>query len=228
MSIADALAQINAFKGKSLALTVDSLETALVDVNLEQARTVLEAFSISSSLMTAAAAVKQASAQIDVVIHAIGIACSLPYLLAEDEEIESTSLGAGNAHSDFDLVTNKRIAEFKFVNWQGGSESIRKKTLFADYVKLASDPTHKAKYLYLLRTDIPLKFLRGRSNVYRILDKNNRMREHFQSNFGDQYETVGDFYRDYADKIQLVSLPDIVPALNVLTNIIEPSEDTSL
>ena len=53
-------------------------------------------------------------------------------LLAAAADIKRAS-----AQSDFDLVMDKRITEFKFINWQGGSKAVRKKTLFEDYVKLA-------------------------------------------------------------------------------------------
>ena len=50
--------------------------------------------------------------QVNVVIHALGILISLPYLLEDDEEIQSLSLGAGNTGRRYDLETDRRVAEF--------------------------------------------------------------------------------------------------------------------
>lgn len=43
----------------------------------------------------------------------------LPHILEPDERVESVSLGAGNTGRDFDLETNVRVAEFKFIHWRG-------------------------------------------------------------------------------------------------------------
>lgn len=58
---------------------------------------------------------KAFAGQIDVLVHAVGILVGLPYVLEDDEEIESLSLGAGSSGRDHDLVTNTRVGEFKFV-----------------------------------------------------------------------------------------------------------------
>src|SRR5437763_738243 len=157
--IDDALRQIERFRGSSLAQTIASIETRLKRATNKDAMAVNAAVHVDKSLIASAAQVKRASAQIDVVIHTAGILYSLPYLLGEEEIVKSVSLGAGNAGSDFDLVTNQRIAEFKFIYWQGGSESVRKKTFFQDYFKLIRDQSQRAKYFYLLNTEIPLRFL---------------------------------------------------------------------
>ncbi len=139
MRIQDAVSQINQFKESSLADTVANIESSLSQVGAGDVLRICETFPIGQELLSAAADIKRASAQINVIIHAVGIIYSLPYILEETEVIESVSLGAGSANSGFDLVTDKQIAEFKFINWQGGSEAVRKKTLFEDYVKLARE-----------------------------------------------------------------------------------------
>jgi hypothetical protein len=47
-----------------------------------------------------------------------------PHVLEDDEHVEHLSLGAGNTRCPFDLETDRRVAEFKFVNWRAGPESI--------------------------------------------------------------------------------------------------------
>jgi hypothetical protein len=63
---------------------------------------------------------KQVAGQINVVIHALVILLCLPHILKDHEVIEYVSLGAGNTARAFDLETNQRVAEFKFIRWQGG------------------------------------------------------------------------------------------------------------
>lgn len=54
------------------------------------------------------------------IMHAAGIMVALPWILESGEIVESLSLGAGNTGRDHDLETNRRIAEFKFIDWRGG------------------------------------------------------------------------------------------------------------
>ena len=100
--------------------------------------------------------IKRLAGEIHVVIHALGILLCLPHILKTGEIVESVSLGAGNTGKAFDLETNRRIAEFKFIRWQGGAEMIRQNALFKDFYLMAEHSTHKEKYLYVLGTEIPL------------------------------------------------------------------------
>jgi hypothetical protein len=59
------------------------------------------------------------------------------HILRPGEVIDCVSLGAGNTGRAFDLETNLRIAEFKFIHWQGGPESIRQNSLFKDFYEMA-------------------------------------------------------------------------------------------
>jgi hypothetical protein len=70
-------------------------------------------------VLGAAGLIKQLAGQINVVIHALGIL--LCHILRPGEVIDYVSLGAGNSGRAFGLETNQRIAEFKFVHWQGGA-----------------------------------------------------------------------------------------------------------
>jgi hypothetical protein len=75
-------------------------------------------------------------------------------LLDESKIIQGLSFGVGKAGADFGLVTNRRIAEFKFIKWQRGSETESKKTLFQDYYKLVHEDTEKRKFMYVLNTEL--------------------------------------------------------------------------
>ena len=61
----------------------------------------------------------------------------LPHTLEARGAVEYVSLGAGNTGREFDLETNRRIAEFKFIHWRGGAESIRQNQLFKDFYLVA-------------------------------------------------------------------------------------------
>jgi hypothetical protein len=75
-------------------------------------------------LFEAARSIKRAAAQIDVVLHALGIIVLLPAILEDDEVVESLSLGAGNSEAQrFDLETSHRVAEFTFIEWKGNDNT---------------------------------------------------------------------------------------------------------
>lgn len=86
---------------------------------------VLTTSGAKAEVLGAAALIKHLAGQINVVIHALGILLCLPHILRPGEVIDYVSLGAGNTGRAFDLETNHRIAEFKFIRWQVWQESIR-------------------------------------------------------------------------------------------------------
>ena len=224
MAIEDAISLVSRFKGGDLTGTVGRFEGKLCGADI--ARVIAENSSggISRELLMAAADVKQASAQIDVVIHAAGILFALPYILQPGEIVENVSLGAGNAGSDFDLETDQRIAEFKFIHWQGGAEAMRKKTLFQDFYKLAREQTRKKKILYLLNTDIPRRFLAGNRQIRLVLDRNRRLADDFEKRYSSRYRTVGEYYQDHRNDVQLVNLVEVVPGFQAFAAGIQAAE----
>ena len=214
MAIQDAISQVSQFKSDSLTETIASIESHLTQASIAQVLAVNQSLDIGHELLIAVAAVKLASAQINVVVHAVGILYALPHILRQDEVVEGLSLGAGRAGGDFDLVTDRRIAEFKFIHWQVGAEAVRKKTLFQDFFKLAREKTDKEKYIYLLNTEIPLRFLRGRSQVRKLLDRNKRLLDDFDARYGRHYRTVGEYFEAHEEAVQLVNLAKVVPGFD--------------
>ncbi len=85
---------------------------------------------ITASLLDSAFILKEVAGQINVIVHAVGILIALPHILREGEVIQSLSLGAGNTGKAFDLETDWRVAEFKFIQWRGG-QSQSGKILFS-------------------------------------------------------------------------------------------------
>src|SRR4051812_17897933 len=124
---------LNRFAGDVLSERIAALERTFVGSATADVQSRLTASYVSHDLLAAAQVLKRTAGQIHVIIHAVGILLCLPHLLSPDERVESLSLGAGNTGRAFDLETSERVAEFKFINWQGGSETIRQNALFKDF-----------------------------------------------------------------------------------------------
>lgn len=221
MAIADSISRVEQFKGRSLTRKIAEIEFQLPGGGLAQVTDANGVFGISQELLVAAAAVKKASAQIDVVIHAVGILYALPYILRDSEVVEGLSLGAGSARSDFDLVTDQRIAEFKFIRWQEKGNAVRNKSLFQDFFRLAREDTEKERCLYLLQSAIPLHFLRGGRDILRVLDRNRRLTDDFRTRYDGIYRTVGEYYRAHKDTVRIVDLTESVPGFDAFMSVFE-------
>ena len=137
------------FTGPDLTQTLRNIETAVLGLSTDGCVELLKEIGANQEALAAAAEIKRLAAQIDVTIHALGILSCLPHILEPGERVEYVSLGAGNTGREFDLETNFRVAEFKFIRWRGGPESIRQNQVFKDFFTLAESNTAKRKYLYL-------------------------------------------------------------------------------
>jgi len=166
---------------------------------------------IDEAMLVGAITIKSLAGQIDVVIHAVGILVSLPHILRRNEKIESLSLGAGNTGRDHDLVTDRRIAESKFIDWRGGPESIRQNAIVIDLFKLATAKTARHKYTYVLGLEHPERFLAGRRAISSVLSRNQAVAARFKKLYGDQFGTVADHAKYIRDQVELVDLRDVVP-----------------
>jgi hypothetical protein len=162
--------------------------------------------------LEAAFELKRSVSELNTFIHAVGIIASLPHLLRSGEVIESVSLGAGNTGKDFDLETNLRVAEFKFITWKG-NDAVRQDSLFADLVKLCLHPSDKQKFLYLTGADLALRFLEGRRAIESVLSRRAKILAAFHNRFASGFKTVGEFYRCDFNCVRLVDLHDVVPGL---------------
>ncbi|MGW1424660.1 hypothetical protein ACWAT4_31570 [Bradyrhizobium manausense] len=166
---------------------------------------------------------KRLAGQIHVTIHALGILLCLPHILQPGERVEYVSLGAGNTGRDFDLETNVRVAEFKFIRWRGGSETIRQNSVFKDYLLLAEHPTTKRKHLYLLGTEHAIGFLRGGRAISSVLSRNGKLQKMFANRLGERFRTVGDYYKAYSSAVQI---DDVSPWLSELAEELIAEVDT--
>jgi len=210
--IIDAFNRIYEFNHEtSLTSEIASMEKRLSLKNSNDLQTILESKRVGLDFIQSASIVKKAISQIDVIIHAYGILNLLPSILEQDEIIEYLSLGAGNSGKDFDLETNKRIAEFKFINWSGSSDTIRQNTTFKDFFSLVEYQTDKQRFLYLLNKDIVLKFLSNNRAIKSVLSRNIKGYEKFIQLHGNKYTTVSEYYHDKKHLIEIIDINDIFP-----------------
>jgi hypothetical protein len=167
-----AIVALELFTGSSgLTSRISDLESNLRGLNGPAVASHLLKDGVEDPTLVGALTVKAMTGQINVVVHALGILLALPAILEEGEVVEDLSPGAGNTGHSFDLETNRRIAEFKFITWQGGPESIRQNTLFVDLYHLAEADTEKLRQLYVTELSHPLRFLRGGRSMKSILSK---------------------------------------------------------
>lgn len=207
----ESLKLLGAFRGSSLGRTIAKLENDLYGLRIAEANDLIAGAGVNRSLVESAFAVKAASAQIDNIVHAVGILYTLPILLEPDEVVLNLSLGAGNTGRQHDLETDRRVAEFAFSNWRGGSEAIRQNKVFKDYFELLTAETAKRKVLYVVGAAVPLIFFHGGRALTSVLSKNVAVAARFKAKYGDQYKTVGAFYRDHSTEVEIQDLCELVP-----------------
>ena len=206
----EAYRRVQEFKRGSLRQTISRLEDVFEKLNANDSRRDLEAWPIDAGLLKSALILKLASAQINEVVHSVGILLSLPHILRPDEKVEFLSLAAGNTGRPFDLQTNHRIAEFKFIDWKGGSESIRQNSLFKDFFELAEYDTPKQRFLYVVGLEYPMKFFNGGRACKSVMSKNNSLWERYSLRYS-QFSRVCDFYKHRNAAVNIVDLATLVP-----------------
>jgi hypothetical protein len=168
---------------------------------------------IDARVLEAAFAIKKIASQINVTIHVLGIILSLPKILEPGEVIESVSLGAGNTGRKFDLETDRRIAEFKFISWKGGAEAVRQNQLFKDFYLLAEADSVKRKELYVTGALHPERFFASGRSIQSILSRNNRLWELFQAQHGERFSYVKEYIDFRRQEVRIIDLSELLPEL---------------
>jgi len=210
MSLNNAFEALAAFQGESLTKSLATIESEIVGATAEDMDSRRASYQVNDELMASALSIKKVAGQINVIIHAAGIISSLESILAPGEIVESVSLGAGNTGKKFDLETNRRIAEYKFINWQGGSESIRQNGLFKDFFELAEYETDKEKYLYVVDTLHPLKFFRGGRALTSVLNKEPGILQRLNEKYGGDVVRVRDYFALNEDQVNIVDVGPLI------------------
>lgn len=206
MSLDHAIEAIQKFQGESLTASLSSIESELRGFCTDKIEAFCLARNLSKEFITSALEIKKVAGQINVIIHAAGIIRSLPSLLREDEIVESVSLGAGNTGRKFDLETNFRVAEYKFIDWQGGAETIRQNSIFKDFFELAEYETSKEKYLYVVDTRYPLKFFTSRRSIASVLSRQPQLLVRLNDKYGDVVKTVSDYFEQNKSKVHICDI----------------------
>jgi hypothetical protein len=200
--LAKAVEQIARFSGKNLASKIAELEFKFARRNGHEIAAQLNTDSINHELIQAARSIKHAAAQIDVVLHAIGIVVLLPSILEDSEVVESLSLGAGSSEANrFDLETNRRIAEFTFIEWTG-NDNTRLQKMFKDFYRLSEFETQKRKELWLTDDAYVLKYFRSGSSIRSATHKHRDVWEAFQLKY-PEIGTVRDYYRVRGETVRI-------------------------
>jgi hypothetical protein len=211
---AAAFERVSAFGGADLTKNLAKLEASLINSRISSNDELTTARTSMAETLSAARKVRHLVGQVNVIIHALGILQCLPSILDEDEVIQYASLGAGNTGKKFDLETDRRIAEFKFITWQGGSEAIRQNGIFKDFYLLAEHETNKRKYLYLTDTVVPLKFLNGGRSIASVFSQHVKLKQEFFKRYPDQYKTVGEYVEARRNEVEVKDISALLPAMD--------------
>ncbi len=167
MELSKAITEIATFKGENLKVKLNLIKQQLIGKGKAE-------IIPQPNLFEAALELKKQSAQIDEIVHAAGIIKSLQTILDDDEVIEDLSLASGAEGEGFDVVTNKRIAEFKFARWQeeAAANGMRKRQVFADFVNLLLYSSSKKKQLFVYNADKIKTFLQSKRATWQnVLSK---------------------------------------------------------
>lgn len=224
VSLADAdvrsLESFLTFRGESRHLRhrIAEVERSVQGLTASEALTAANHWGVDEPLLKGARLAKNVAAQVDVVLHAAGILHALPHVLEPGEVVESVSLGAGNTGRPHDLETDRQIAEFKFINWAGGAETVRQDTLLIDIFNLAAAATTKRRVMYVTGADIPRRWLAGSKRQTReCLARKRRIPARFDEQYGpDAHHYVRDFWAAIESTIELVDLTPLVPGLALI------------
>jgi len=216
MRLPEAARRLEAFERGALTSRLATLEATFCGLRGARCSSRCDSDGIDSTLLQALLELKRVSGQINVSIHAVGVLLSLSAILKPHELVESLSLGAGNTGRSFDLVTNRRIAEFKFIRWRGGAESIRQNAIFKDFYGLAEARIRKEKYLYVLGLQHPLRFFSGGRSLTSVMSRNSKLLAAFRTKYGERFLTVREYFLHRKHAVQIVDLLPIVPILSKL------------
>jgi hypothetical protein len=67
--------------------------------------------------------------------------------------------------------------------------------------------------MYVVGKTIPLRFLESRRSLSSVLSKNVALTQRFHHAYGDQFNTVRDYYDSVRGQIEIIDLADVVPSL---------------
>jgi hypothetical protein len=205
-SLFDAVNNIQDFTQDSLRHRIIELERRFSNLSNLESFDLASELKIDGNLFESTLVLKGLAGQINEIVHAVGIVTLLPHILSDNEVIKSLSLAAGNTGRPFDLETNFRIAEFKFIQWREKADSMRQNNLFKDFYSLAEFDTQKQRFLYVVGSRMPLKFMNSNRAIQSILSTNTKLKQAFDLKYGDSFATVQEYFNF---RKNLVTIEDI-------------------
>lgn len=211
MNLHDATDLLQSFRGESFRERVKGLESRFAGCDSIDLDELFSENRLTMALFEAAVLVKHNSSQINEIIHTIGILLALPKILKDDEKVVSMSLAAANTGKGFDLETTERLAEFTFIEWQGGSEVIRQNKIFKDFYFLAEAESSKHKELYTVGTHYPKAFFASRRAIGPILQGNAKLGNDFRRRHGDSFSTVDQYYAERGERVAILDIRGFLP-----------------
>lgn len=195
------------FQGNDLTSAISSIERVVQGNGLDSLVLLCNQKKINKELYDSLERIKLMASKVHIALHAAGILIALQSILSHGEVVESISLGAGNTGKSFDVTTNFRLAEFKFISWKGGPESIRQNSLFKDYFYLAEAIDSRKKQLYVGDVNVVEKFLNSNRNLSSVMSKNSKLKRDYEMMYGCQgLQTVGEYYQLRKGMVELVEL----------------------
>jgi hypothetical protein len=208
MKLDEAVQIISDFEGNNLRLRLGDIKNEIVG---KSGNEILQ----RNEVFEAALIIKKLSSQIDEIVHASGIINCLPKILLENEYVESLSLASGAEGEGIDLVTNYRIAEFKFSQWQSdAANGMRKRQVFADCVNLYLHPTSKKKELYVIGAETIKKYFQSnRASWRKVLSKSGGLDKKLA-----EYLSEKRIYGEFLNDIYSISNVEIFEIKNFLND----------
>ncbi|OCB71180.1 hypothetical protein B0A79_22565 [Flavobacterium piscis] len=209
MDLNEAINIVKSFKNESVKETLKDLERLEKTIS----------FSNFESIFLAAKIIKDASSQIDEIVHASGIMIAKEVWLNEDEEVQYLSLGAGNHKERFDMETNLRIAEFKFGKWNDNSANgIRRRGYFSNYINLLTANDQRNKYFIVEDKKSFLKFVSGKATWRNVLSKNpsgfKKLEKFIIENKKEHLVTVGEIHKEFEELVAIIDYNQIIENIN--------------
>jgi hypothetical protein len=201
-----AITAISKFRGDSLTESISNLEKDIVGLGAKESLDFCSERDINDNFVASALEIKKVAGEINVIIHASGILHALKNILEPGEIVQSVSLGAGNTGRKFDLETNFQVAEFKFIDWKGGAESIRQNGIFKDFYELAEYNTEKTKNLYVVGSHYPLKFLNSGRSLTSVLAKQPVIQNAILEKYDLNLRIVRDYYDIHKNNVNIVDI----------------------
>lgn len=205
MNINEAIKVINAFKNESVKEIFKDLEKSNESNSIYDFQTIF----------SAAKVIKEASAQIDEIVHASGIMLAQSVWLDKNEEVQYLSLGAGNHKGKFDFETNLRIAEFKFGKWnESSANGVRRRGYFSNYISLLTANDTRNKYFVVEDKNAFIKFMNGTASWKNVLSKNptgfTKLENFLIDNKMEHIVTVSEIFNYFEEMITVVDFKEII------------------